>query len=218
MSAYSIQKKIWKAGGKVAKKLAMHEYLIYRSSTLGDPICEANWIDTKKAAFAQDDKFSKPHEGGVSTWNCYIDGRLTGSFDLQQGDFLYDPEEEVTYFISAQQDIMQTRAIKTTSTISVARTGYADSVDGYGQTDIDVGINIPCWIGRAGGGGGLGYVPAASYAADTLPTYEIYCFDPANEIQRRDIITDEHGNRSQVISADRDDMGTVITAVAYNPE
>lgn len=218
--SYSIQKKLWKAYGKVAKKLGEdNQYLVYRSSTLSDPIVEGNWVATTPVSFSQDNAYNKAHDGGLSLWLCWIDGRLTDNFDLQQGDFVCDPDTESVYFIASAQRNLPIRAIKATSTISVNRGGYTDGPNGYAPGDIQIAQNIPCWVEDPGaGGGGLGYVPAGNYNADSVPTHKIYCWDPAGELQRRDAIVDQNGNRMQILNIDNSDMGTLVTATAYNAE
>ena len=216
--AYSIQKTLWKGYGIVAKVLGDDKYDIYRSEELTDPLSEEKWIERKVASFSKDRSYSKTASMGVSKWLCWVDGRLSGTFDIQQGDFLYEPINGVTYFIASFEDHVDLVAIRCNATITVNRSGYSDSGSGFGPGDTEVATSVPCYIEETSSGGGtLGYIPAASHGEDALPAYKVHLWDPAGELQIRDAIVDDNGRRFQVLTVDGHDLGTTLICKAYSP-
>lgn len=216
--SYSIQKKLWKGYGKVARILGDTQYDIYRSDVLTDPLSSEKWIDRKVAAFSKDRKYGSTPTNGLSKWLCWVDGRLSGNFDLQQGDFLYDPLNGGTYFIAGFQDHHDIVAIRCNATISVNRHSYSNSGSGFAPGDTEVAASIPCYIEEmSSGGGAFGYIPAASSATDAVAAYKVYLWDPVGEIELRDAIVDSDGRRFQVLTVDTSDLGTTLICKAYNP-
>lgn len=213
--ADSIQRKLWKSYGKVAKTLGS-DFEVYRSSTFVNPITDQHYIDTKSASFSQDYEYKKQRDEGVSIWNCWIDGRLEGLFDIQQGDHLFNQETGDTYYIASALPHLDIIAIKTNNTISINRSGYADGVDGFGVTDIPVGVDIPVLIYQPKGAQTSGYDPARSEMFSTLPAYDMYLFDPLKEIKVGDAITDHGGQRTQVTAVYITDNGTHLSTIAYD--
>ena len=106
----SIQSTLNKAYGIVGKQLGT-EFNVYRPCWLSEPISDENWIAKKKVAFSVDPTFNSPHKFGVSLWLCWIDGNLDKKFDIEQGDVLYNPDTEETYFVASAQDHLYRQAI-----------------------------------------------------------------------------------------------------------
>ena len=217
--ADSIQKKLWKAYGKVGSIMGKNKYEVYRSTSLDNPIQDANVIDSKVVAFSKDVKFTKPEDDGKSLWYCWIDGNLEGLFDIQKGDYLYSPDTGNTYLIASAGDQMYVQAFRANNEITITRAGYGDTGDGYSSgIETNVATSVPCYVQQPGSGGGTaGYIPAATYSTDALPGYDIFVVDPNEEIQIRDAVVDQNGNRSQVMSITVTDLGTKLMTRAYEP-
>lgn len=212
-----IQEKLWKAYGKVGKVLG-RDFGIYRSAELDTPIKERKWVVDLKVAFSQDWKYSQTLKTGVSLWKCWVDGRYHGLADIQQGDILYNSTSGETYFIASTQRHLDIQAIKANDRITINRSGYSDSANGFGPGDTEVAANVPCYIEELSGtGGGLGYVPGGNYGTDALPQYRLYLWDPNEEIEARDAIVDDQGRRFQVLNIDRNEIGTILYCKVYTP-
>lgn len=213
--ADSIQRKLWKAYGKVAKTLGT-EYEVYRAATLVNPLIDQYYIDTKPATFSQDYEYRKQRDEGVSIWNCWIDGRLEGLFDIQQGDHLLSHLTGDTYYIASAVPHLDIIAIKTNNVISINRSGYAEGDDGFGVVDVPIGVDIPTLVYQPKGAQTSSYDPARSEMFSTLPAYDMYLFDPLNEIEVGDAITDKKGQRTQVTAVYVTDNGTHLSTIAYD--
>lgn len=217
MSAESIQKNLEKAYGKVAKALG-RDFEIYRPATIDEPLQSANWIYTQKASFSLDEKYKKPTTSGLSLWYAWTDGRLDNLFNLQAGDILFNSLSNETYIMVGVEPHLYRQAIKANDRVTVSRAGAS----GYGDTDgtgfrpgntaVDevVANNVPCQILQPSSYGLNGYVPVASNAEDAIPNYEIHLNDTFNEIVTRDILTDQHGNMSEVQEKYDTDIGTKL--------
>ena len=201
--ADKIQSKIWKAYGVVSKTLG-REFEVYRTNTLVNPIQNQYNVATTLAAFSQDERYKKAHDGGLSIWLCWMDGGFGDLFDVAQGDVLCSPADGETYFIASVQQHAPIRAIKAPNTINVSRVGYTDT----GHSDTDVATLIPCSIQQPSSGDfGAPYIGPSSSLDDPQPKYVINLWDPADTIVIGDVVTDERGNVSQVLSVYKSDMG-----------
>lgn len=213
--ADNIQNKLWKAYGKVAKSLG-RPFDVYRSDVLTTPLDDANYLDNKLVSFSKDNKYSSANDQNLSLWLCWIDGRLTDLFDIQQGDILHNAETSETYIIVSAQKHLPIRALRSPNTVSIARSGYSNSSNGFGPSDTEIATNVPCNIKLPSSGGGAGgYIPASNVAQSAVPNFEIHLWDPANVIQIGDAVIDEQGNRSQVLAVTITDMGTKLTTTAF---
>lgn len=216
--ADAIQRKLYKAYGKVGKTLG-YAYDVYRAEELTNPIDPSTWIDRQNVSFSQDNKYNKAHDKGLSIWLCWVDGRLNKNTEIQQGDMLYDVLTESTYFIASAQAHLPIRAIKANSRITVSRVGsYGDTGDGYGVVEQEIGTDIPASILQPNSGGYNGqYIPAANPNGDSIPNYVINVWDPTDLIQINDIIVAQDGTRSEVHSKYITDVGTELTTKAMKP-
>jgi len=215
--AYSIQKKLWKAYGKVGKALG-REFSVYRPTELTDPMRPTNWLFNTDIAFSQDWKYKSPHKWGVSLWKTWVDGRLNRLTDIEQGDIFYDSLRNETYFVASTQEHLDIQSIKANERITISRAGYTDGANGFGPGDTEVATDVPCYIEEPGSGGGnLGYIPAASYSTDSVPSYIVFLVDNNNEIEIRDAITDDKGRRFQVLNIDDNDVGRKLSCSVYTP-
>jgi len=216
--ADSIQKKLDKAYGKVAKLLG-RDFDIYRRDTIDDPIQSAYWLDTQKVSFSKDDKYKASAKDGLSIWNAWMDGNLESHFDLQNGDILYSSATSETFMIVGIEPHLTHRAIKANGRITIIRagaTGYGNNdatgfAPGNVSTSTTIATEVPCQILQPSSYGAAAYIPAGNNATDNIPNFEIYLFDINKEVQIRDKITDASGNIAEVQAIYQTDVGTKLT-------
>ena len=217
MSAESIQSKLDKAYGTVAKTLG-RDFAIYRPDGIDNPIRSANYIYEQKASFSIDEKFKTVAKSGLSIWYAWTDARLGTLFNLKNGDILFNSLEDETYIIVGMEPHLAHQAIKANDRISISRagdSGYGDN-DGTGFAPGNivagevVATNVPCQILQPSSYGLGGYVPVASNAEDSISNYEVYLNDTFNEIAIRDKLTDQFGNISEVQEKYETDTGTKL--------
>lgn len=215
--ADKIQAKIWKAYGKAGKILGyLHD--VYRSQHLTTPIQPKNHIDTKLVGFSLDYKYKKAPSESLPVWMTWIDGRLEALFNLQRGDFLVNLDTNETYYIASAETHNTIQAIKCDNTVSVSRAGYGDAGTGFAPGDTEVATSLPCAIEIGSPKGGtLGYVPAATHLDEALQTAIVWTWDPRDEIQVRDVLTDSNSRKWQVMSTEQTDIGTKLVVRADNP-
>lgn len=210
-----IQKKLYKAYGKVAKVLG-EEFEIYRSQAVNNPLQEENFIDVRKVSFSMDEGYNRTPGQGFNVWNCYVDGRLEELFDIQQFDLLKSQSTGEIWMIASAEPLLQIKAFRMEDQISVVRSGYTDSGSGFGPGDTEVADLIPCKIDDGTpSGGSLGYVPASQYGTDAKPVAVIWVSDARREIQIRDAVTDQNGQRYQVLNNESTPIGNKLIVKAY---
>ena len=215
--ADGIQKKLWKAYGKVGKTLG-YDFELYRPDKFDDPINDRYYIDTKKVAFSQDTEYRKVREEGLSIWHCWLDGRLQDLFDIQFGDYLLNPQTNEIYFIASAEKHLFIKAMKTNDFITISRVQYADSAYGFSSSDSDIVTNLPALMYQPRSERDSGYVPADTSLFSSQPSYDYYVADPFNSIRIGDAVTDQNGNRSQVSAVYITDIGTHLKTMAYDSE
>lgn len=211
---HKIQRKLYKAYGKVANVLG-EDFELFRTHELTDPLNPANFIDTKKASFSLNDKYTTTPKEGVNEWTCYTDGRLEALFDIQQGDFLRSVETQEKWMVTTAEVMLPIKAIKLPDTISVQRAGYGNSGSGFGPGDTEVATNIPCLIDDGNPtNGSLGYIPALNYQQEGRRVAIIWLNDANMEIEERDIVIDQNGKRLHVMSNERTPWGNKLIVQA----
>lgn len=212
---HKIQAKLYKAYGIVARVLGS-DHDIYRSASVTDPINGSTWIDTKKVSFSMDDKYSNTPGQGFNEWKCFVDGRLENLFNIQQGDFIKSPETGETWMVSSAEEMLPLKAIRLKDTVTVYRSGYGNSGNGFGPGDTEVATSVPCNINDGTpSGGSLGYIPAGNYQQESRQVAVVWLHDPQLEIHERDAIVDQTGQRYQVLSNVITPIGNKMVVKAY---
>lgn len=213
MSAASIQRKLNKAYGKVAKKLGFDSDIYRVSQSYDTPINTSNWIYNIKASFSQNNKFDAPV--GSNIWLAWIDGTLDNKFDLKVGDIVADTETGRVYYMIDMHPLHPFRALETTTTISIStQVAYSDAGEGWGQTTTETVKNVPAWVGISGSRTiDGGFVPSRSATSQGSPMYDIQLWMPEGSIRTNDIITLKDGSELQVTSAIWDIRGYKLTAM-----
>lgn len=215
--ADKLQSKLNKAYGIVASTLG-REFSVYRSSTIDTPIQTENFIDNQLATFSKDKKYSSSAKSGLSIWETWIDGNFNNLFDIQNGDILHNDLNNETYIMVAIEPHLTHRSIKADSRITITRagsTGYGNNdstgfAPGNVSTDTTIGSNVPCQILETSSYGSSAYIPVASNSELDIPIYTIHLHDGSKEIQTRDLIIDENGNKSEVKQIEYSDIGVKL--------
>ncbi len=212
MSAKSIQRKLNKAYGKVAKKLGF-DCDIYRISQNYDtPISDANWLYNTKGSFSQNSSYNAPV--GSNTWIAWIDGTLDNKFDLKEGDIVVDRETGLIYYMIDMHPLHPFRALQANNFVTIESNVEYDTHNGeWGQGTTTILKNIPAWVGNSASRAiDNGFVPGRSIIPSSSAVYDIQLWMPEGMIRPNDIIT-ANGNRLQAISVVWDIRGYKITAV-----
>lgn len=217
MSGQSIQKKLYSAYGKVAKKLGKR-YEIYRVDCLCQPISEENWLATAYGAFSSDTGFTSPLKSAGESLLAWINGQFTKSITVQVGDFIYDHETNECFVVDNQHLNKPLTAIELTNTVTIYRSTYQDSGDGYQPENTPVVSDYPCVINGSGGSGGGFFIPSSTIMSAGVPSWQVTLWAPSGSIQGGDVFVDEHGNRTQVLTYDDNNGMYTISTAAFDPQ
>ena len=213
MSAASIQKKLNKAYGKVARKLGFESDIYRVDDTYDNPIDTTNWIYNVKASFSQDSTYSAPV--GSNVWLAWIDATLDTTFDLRVGDIIVDRETARVYYMIDMHPLHPYRALETNTTISIStNTKYGDAGFGWSQSQTDAVTDVPAWVSISGARSiDGGFVPARTATVQSSNQYSIQLWMPEGSIKPNDQITLRDGTELTVTAAVWDIRGYKITAM-----
>lgn len=215
MSAASIQRKLFKAYGKVAKKLGFPADVYRVSQGYNRPIQDSNWIDTVPFSVSQDNKFSAPV--GSNLWLAWIDAQLGNQFDLAVGDILQLPENGQTFYIIDMHALHPIRALECNTTITIKTINeYVDGNDGSGWGPSDgnmVAVDVPCWATVSGSQSiDGGFVPARTALTQSNEVFTLQLWMPEGSIKSNDLITMKDGTELMISTAMWDIRGYKLTA------
>lgn len=214
MSAASIQKKLHKAYGKVAKKLGFQSDIYRVSQSYLNPINTNNWIYNAKVSFSQDVKFGAPV--GSNVFLAWIDATLDTNFNLRVGDIVSDQETGRVYYIIDMYPLHPIRALETNTTITIARSGeYATSQTGqWGVSEYNaVASNLPAWVSVSGSQAiDGGFVPARTPIVQSNDVYNVQLWMPEGSIKPNDVIVLKDETELVVTTAAWDIRGYKLTA------
>lgn len=188
---HRIQKKLYKAYGKVAKKLG-EQYEVYRPNPFVLQLTTANYIDTKYVSFSSDDSYSS--NGDSKSRKLWIDGRLNDLFNIQSGDYLINTETSEALIVSKQDLNLPLEAIECNARILIQQTSaYSDTGSGWSAQPTTVAQNLPARV-RAQGDTAIdgGFIPARTSYEASHNTYEIHLALPEGTITNGCVIT--HGS------------------------
>lgn len=217
MSGQSIQKKLYSAYGKVAKKLGS-KFDVYRINTFTQPINEDNWVAAVYSAFSSDVGFSTPMKEKGESLYAWANGQYTKNLSVQVGDFIYDHQTGECFVINNQHLNKPLTAIQLTNTVTIYRSTYQDSGDGYQPENTPVVTDYPCVINGSGGSGGGFFIPSSTIMSAGVPSWQVTLWAPSGSIQGGDVFVDEHGNRTQVLTYDDDNGMYTISTAAFDPQ
>lgn len=217
MSGQSIQKKLYSAYGKVAKKLGKR-YEIYRIDSLRQPISEENWLATAYGAFSSDNGFSSPLKSAGESLLAWINGQLTKTLTLQVGDFIYDHDTNECFVVDNYHLNKPITAIELINRVTIYRSTYMDSGDGYQPENTPIVTDYPCVIRGSGGSGGGFFIPSSTIMSAGVPSWQVTLWAPNGSIQGGDVFVDELGNKTQVMTFDESGGMHTISTAAFDPQ
>lgn len=213
MSADSIQRKLFKAYGKVAKKVGYPADVYRVSQSYNRPLDDQNWIERTHFSVSQNDKFNAPV--GSNTWLAWIDATLSNQFDLQVGDLVHYPHNGQTFYIIDMHAIHPIRALECNTTVSISGIDmYTDVGEGWGLNELDTaGIDVPAWVTVSGSQTiDGGFVPARTALSQGNEIYTIQLWMPEGTIRTNDLITLKDGTKLTINVAMWDIRGYKLTA------
>ena len=213
MSGASIQKKLNKAYGKVARKIGFQADVYRISQDYRNPIDDQNWLESKPFSVSQNDKYSAPV--GSNLWLAWIDPNLSVQYQLQVGDIVEIAETQQVYYIIDMHPIHPFRALECNSTISISSLKeYADDGEGWQpSSDVEFVTNMPAWVQQSGSSSiDGGFIPARSALSEDSPVYTIQLWMPEGSIKPNDIVTLKDGMRLTVQQAQWDIRGYKLIA------
>jgi len=175
----------------------------YRPRGCGNPVNLANRYLRLHAAFTRADAgFSRAVSYGVAEWCGIFDAAYT-----RVGDYLV--QDHHAWFIIAQQPLLPVLCIKANRVVSIARSvtaGDAAALDASGSQSMTRVISD--WpasvLGIETEGRSLSHLPgdtAIPAATVLLPSTH------GKRIQRADLVTDDQGTTSLVVSSELSDLG-----------
>lgn len=181
---------------------------LYRPTSALQPLAAANKLLSLPVAWkpaSPGDSFKGANLYGKPTWYGYFDFTLT-----KVGDYLVRQEDQATWFVVAQQHLLQPAAVDCNAVISITRPGQANEgfgAVGYGNADPGrpVITGWPCSM-LAGTKGeksddGLPRDTRNPWYAILLPAL------PGIEIRTDDKVSDARGYNYEVSSAELTDLG-----------
>lgn len=184
----NIQKKIWKAYGKVGNKLPSGEFKIYRPTQFQiDPIQDAYLRGTSKAYLEEKKSSSNPF-GGLTEYDVYLNARFNDIFTCQAGDYLWDQVDDKTYVITDNTHYSEIKAIELPNRISISRTQYVETSNGTEAQLVSLVASLPCIV-EFGAFYMAGVVPASSPAQAGYDQIKITTAIDPSLIQLGDIVT-----------------------------
>ena len=204
MSGASINKKIQKANAKVGSKLGF-EFKLYRSVDYLDPIQLKNLLGTSKVSWSIDQSFKKPANENYQQVNLFVD-----TTNLQLGDIFVNDELDKKFVLISKDPIVTPQAIEATNSVTISRTTYS-TTGGLHTELLEVAKNVPAAIFEVGGQNMPS--PEATQNKSSMPKYALWIWLPVNNIKLDDVLVDEQGNKSRIISIQYSPVGYKLTTV-----
>lgn len=217
MSGASVQKKLDKAYGKVARKIGFPADVYRVSQDFIEPIHDQNWLESKPFSVSQNNKYDAPV--GSNLWLAWIDPNLSVQYQLQVGDIVESVETQQVFYIIDMHPIHPFRALECNSTISISTLQeYTDSGEGWAPSALTQFVkDMPAWVQQSGSTSlDGGFVPARSALGSDAPIYTIQLWMPEGSIKPNDIVRLKDGSELQVQQAQWDVRGYKLIASAVN--
>lgn len=210
MDAARIQQKIYAGYGKSAERLGFATR-VYRADCAMEPLADANLVTTLKASFnAEDMTYSKASKYGHPTWFCVADGR-----QLKVGDILAS-DQDGTFFVAAMQSMLPILVVQANAVVTISRMAARKSVGVQSYSGPTAANEEPRMAGWPASilQGGRGEHNDTKLPADTrTPAWNILLpYSPGVAVRTSDIVTDQHGRRYGLQSAELTDLGWRLTA------
>lgn len=206
MSGISVNGKMQKAFQRIGRKLGF-KFKVYRSVDFLTPIQAKNFIGEQYLAFSVDTSFQAPVGSSYKQFNLFID---TTTANL--GDIFVSEEQNKRFVLVNKDPIVTPQAIETPHTITISRPGYS-TVGSFEPGLTEIAKDIPASIFEVGSAGAPNPVSEVKDASANHQ-YAIWVFLPKNNLKIDDIIEDQDGNKSRIISIEFSTVGYKLTTRA----
>ena len=203
MSGTSVNGKMQKAFQRIGRKLG-YVFKIYRSVDFLTPIQSKNYIGEQHVSFSLDTSFKAPVGSAYKQFNLFLD---TGSANL--GDIFVSEAQGKTFVLVNKDPIVTPQAIETPHRITISRPGYS-TTGAFQSTLVEVAKDIPASIFEVGSAGQSSTVAEVKNGT-AAHQYHIWVYLPQNNLKIDDVIEDQLGNRSRIVSIEYSSVGYKLT-------
>jgi len=194
---HRVQKKLYKAYGKVAKKLG-EEFEIFRPDPFVLRLTDANYLDTKYVSVSNDNSYNS--NGDDSKRKLWVDGRLEDLFDIQCGDYMINRETDQALFVSKKDLNLPLEVVECNARVTISKTtsaSYEDTGSGWGVNatpdNIDIARDLPAYVHAVGATAiDGGFIPARTSYDASHNTYKVMLALPEGLVMNGCVIT--HGS------------------------
>lgn len=208
MSGKSIDKKINNSYKKVGKILG-YTFKLYRSVDYLTPVQPKNYLQDVTLAFSIDESFKKQQDYGFHLYNLYCDGAT-----MLPGDIFENTDLNKRFTLVQNDPITVTIAIDSRSWISINRPVY-NSTGGFSPKVESVATEIPATILELSATSSSGNLPGGTSPLKSgHQQWDIWTYLPNNIIKMNDVIIDNLGNKSTVVSCQITPLGYKIKSVS----
>ena len=209
MSGTSVNGKMQKAFQRIGRKLGF-KFKVYRSVDFLTPIQPKNYIGEQYVGFSADTSFQAPVGSSYKQFNLFID-----TSDAHLGDIFVCEEQNKKFVLVNKDPIVTPQAIETPHTITISRPGYSTptATTAFSTAGTEIAKDIPASIFEIGSAGLPGPVSEVKESSANHQ-YAIWVYLPKNNVKIDDIIVDQDGNKSRIISIEYSSVGYKLTARA----
>lgn len=200
MSGKALNKKLNKAFGKIANAVGF-DFKVYRSVDMLTPVQTKNFIGTTKLAYSIDDSFKQSTGYGFNLFNLFMDGT-----DFQPGDIFVCDEISRRFTLVCNDQMVKPQGVESSGSITVKRPGFS-TVGAFQATMTEVARDIPATILGAGAGQDPVSNVSQSPNQSGVTQWNIWTYLPVNAIKINDVIVDQYGNTSKVLSVEYSGLG-----------
>jgi hypothetical protein len=187
---------------------------LFRPTGLTDPLAPSNRLLTLPVSW-KPPTTTPDFKGALTYGKAVVFGYLDFSL-TQPGDYLVRQEDGTTFFMAAQQHLLQPMAVQCNGIISISRPGKATEgfgdIEGYSQAGQGTPVisGWPCAILQ----GTKGEKPDDGLPRDTRQPWVAITLPPIDglDIRTADMLTDDRDRHFIVSSTERTDLGWRLTA------
>ena len=208
----SIQSKIWKAYGKIAKKLPTGVFKVYRPTQFQINPIQDVYLRGEIPVYIEEKKSPSNPFGGLTEYILYLNAQLSPNFIMVPGDYLWDQINHLTYVVTKMQSYDEIIGINLPNTVSISRTTYVETLNGTEAQLTNLVESLPCVV-EFGAFNMGGVVPASSPAQAGYDQVKITTAITPELIDLGDVITHK-GVEMSILSLGYtpDTPGTTIIA------
>lgn len=203
MSGTSVNGKMQKAFQRIGRKLGF-VFKVYRSVDFLTPIQSKNYIGDQYVSFSLDTSFKTPVGSSYKQFNLFLDTN-----NLNLGDIFVCEAQNKRFVLVNKDPIVTPQAIEVPHTITISRPGYS-TTGSFSAGLIDIAKDIPASIFEVGSAGQSAPVAEVKNSS-AQHQYSIWVYLPQNNLKIDDVIEDQLGNKSRIISIEYSSVGYKLT-------